>query len=183
MTEKQQKAILSKDKESDGKFFYASGDKKVFHNPSCPEHNLAFDDAMIFDSIEQAAKAGYRPCSHCRPELLAQNAKAAIAKKAQTYIEAHYNENYSVDDIANVLYINRHYLMRLFKEKTGKTLMEYQNFVRCMEANKLLRDSTLSIEIIAYTVGYATASHFAHVYKKIFQLTPSEYRKHLKRSV
>ena len=107
----------------------------------------------------------------------ADKIRSRPARKAAEYISEHFAEDFSVDDIANALFLNKSYLMRAFKEQTGMTLLQYLNITRCERAKKLLADTDMIIEGIAYEVGYVTASHFTRVFKSIVGVTPSKYRR------
>ena len=60
---------------------------------------------------------------------------------------------------------------------TGVTPWQYLINLRIAEAESLLRRSNLSITDIAETVGFADAAHFARLFRRSVQLTPSDYRK------
>lgn len=69
------------------------------------------------------------------------------------------------------------YLPRLFKKNTGISFGEYLRNLRLEKAEKLLRDTTLSIKEIAAAVGYKYVSDFDHHFKSAYGLRPSEYRR------
>ena len=96
--------------------------------------------------------------------------------KAQEYIEKHYKEKFSLNRIAGSLYVNGSYLLRLFKANTGHTLLWYHHHVRCEKAGEFLADGRLSISEAGEAVGFASSSHFTHIFKKMTGKTPSEYR-------
>ena len=106
------------------------------------------------------------------------NAKAELADAAKRRIETNYAEPFSLEAIANELFVNRHYLDRVFKQATGDTLLHYHNYVRCQAAKALLLRPEHSIAFIGRQVGYISASHFAHVFKNFCGCTPSAYRNH-----
>ena len=105
-----------------------------------------------------------------------KNAKHDLVKKAKEYININYRGKFCIDYVSSALYVNKYYLMRTFKELTGSTLLKYLNEVRCASAKEMLEKTDTNIEIIAYSVGYATASHFAKVFKSIYGKTPSAIR-------
>ena len=105
------------------------------------------------------------------------NISSKPARKAAEYINEHFKEEFSVDDIADALFLNKSYLMRAFKQQTGVTLLQFLNMTRCETAKKLLVETDMCIETIAYEVGYVTASHFTRVFKSIVCITPSKYRR------
>ena len=96
--------------------------------------------------------------------------------EAQEYIEKHYKEKFSLNRIAGSLYVNGSYLLRLFKANTGHTLLWYHHHVRCEKAGEILADDRFSISEAGEAVGFASSSHFTHVFKKMTGMTPSEYR-------
>ena len=106
---------------------------------------------------------------------------ASPVERAEEFIRQHYAEEFKVDKVADALFINKSYLMRIFKEYTGITLLQYLNTIRCKKAEELLQNTNLTIESIAFKVGYATASHFTRVFKQINGQTPLRYRRMMKR--
>ena len=105
-----------------------------------------------------------------------QDACQEIAGRAKEYIEEHYTEKFSLDAVADALYINKIYLSKSFKKATGSTLLAYHNMTRCSRAAEMLSSSDLHVEIIGSMVGYVTPSHFAKVFRSIYGCSPSEYR-------
>lgn len=177
MTQSQWLAIKNNDKRYDGVFFYALKTTKTVCRPSCTARTCNPKNVIIFKSLDEAIAKGFRPCCRCRPDQMNwEGAKKELAESAKQYIREHYTEKFSLETIANVLFVNDSYLLRAFKDSTGRTLLQYHNYTRCLAAQKLLTQQELSISYISHSVGYCTPSHFARVFKKIFGCTPSEYR-------
>ncbi len=63
-----------------------------------------------------------------------------------------------------------------FKEKKNCTVMQYLENVRLKKARELLETSSLSISDISLMVGYNDPNYFARSFKKVYELTPREYR-------
>ena len=99
-----------------------------------------------------------------------------LVRAAETYLEAHSAEKFSLQSVAGALYVNGSYLLRVYKAETGQTLLGYHNRIRCEKAKALLDSTDLSISAIAETVGYMTSSHFTHVFRKLTGQTPTAYR-------
>ena len=59
------------------------------------------------------------------------NSKKTLSDRAAAYLEEHYTDKFSLDQIADSLYINKNYLARVFHAQTGMTLLEYHNRMRC----------------------------------------------------
>ena len=99
-----------------------------------------------------------------------------LTQAASEYIEAHFNEKFSLKKMAGELYVNGCYLLRVFKNHTGYTPLAYHNHIRCERAGELLLHSDKKISDIGGAVGFASSAHFTHVFKKERGVTPTEYR-------
>ena len=80
-------------------------------------------------------------------------------------------------DIAEVVYLNPQYMVRLFKKKEGISILEYITNARVKMASDLLRETDYSIYQVASLVGYFNYSYFSRVFKKIIGKSPQEYKK------
>ncbi|HEY0171803.1 MAG TPA: AraC family transcriptional regulator [Pyrinomonadaceae bacterium] len=81
------------------------------------------------------------------------------------------------DELARVVNLSPSRLRHLFKEATGITLAEYQRNVRMKRAKTLLETSLLSVKEIMASVGAHNKSHFISDFKKLYGMTPTEYRR------
>lgn len=99
-----------------------------------------------------------------------------LAQAASEYIEAHYKEKFSLQRMADSLYVNGNYLLRAFKRHRGCTPLVYHNLVRCEQAKVLLAETGEEISEIGETVGFVSSAHFSHVFRKTEGCTPTEYR-------
>ena len=111
-----------------------------------------------------------------------QTAKERLTSNAIEYLKSHYTDKFSLDELADALFINKNYLARVFKETTGTTPLHYHNQLRCDLASRLLEDESYSISVVAFKSGFASASHFSRIFRNNMGITPSEYRKeHMKK--
>ncbi|MDQ0569046.1 DNA-binding response OmpR family regulator [Variovorax paradoxus] len=67
-------------------------------------------------------------------------------------------------------------LSRVFREQTGRTVFEFVREARLTEARRLLVESALSIEEVAFAVGFSSAANFSTAFRERFQTTPSSFR-------
>jgi AraC-like DNA-binding protein len=88
-----------------------------------------------------------------------------------------YGERVRIHDLSKRFFISPHYLSRIFKEVTGFTIIDYVNLTRIKEAQRLLRETDLSIIAIAARVGFVNFSHFGKMFKKITRTSARDYRK------
>lgn len=92
------------------------------------------------------------------------------------YIQAHLASDLRLYQIADHLGVSPYYLAHTFKGTTG--LSPYQYVLRCRleQAQRLLRNSQMSIAAIAYEVGFGSQSHMTTVFRKTLNITPGLYR-------
>ena len=93
----------------------------------------------------------------------------------RNFIDNNYQDNISLDHLAQAFSINKFYLQKLFKKRSGLSPNEYLTRVRLEKAKNLLRTTDSTIIQIAQEVGY-TASYFDNVFKKFEGITPQTYR-------
>lgn len=92
------------------------------------------------------------------------------------YIWENIDKHISLNHLAGLVYLNPTYLSRVFKNITGKTIIEYVTLVRIEKSQKMLRETNLKVQDIALAIGIDSAIYFGRVYKKETGLTPQEYR-------
>lgn len=109
------------------------------------------------------------------------NAQRGLKKQSlqhiKTYLEEHYQEQITLELLAEHFYINKYYLTRVFKEQFGTTILNCLGQIRITHAKKLLRFSDFTVETVGGMVGIEEPGYFSRVFKKIEGITPGEYRK------
>ena len=95
---------------------------------------------------------------------------------AEEYIEAHYQDKVTVEELADRFAIGRRSFERRFKKATNNTAVEYLQRVRMEAAKRCFENSRKSISEVMYDVGYSDNKAFRDIFKKITGLTPVEYR-------
>ncbi len=93
------------------------------------------------------------------------------------YLNDHYREDLTLKTIKERFFISPYHFSRAFKRITGFNFIEYLNSVRTREAQKLLKETKLSVTKISEKVGFENLTHFGRVFKKIAGVSPSNYRK------
>lgn len=102
--------------------------------------------------------------------------KSKIVYEVQDFLEENYSAPLSLDIIAEEVKLTPNYLSRIFREKTGTSLVDYLKDLRIKKAIDLLSDISVYIYEIARRVGFEDTSYFCTVFKKTVGLTPSQYR-------
>lgn len=97
-------------------------------------------------------------------------------KEAIAYIEHNFQNDITVEDIADTCGLNRSYFGKIFKETLGKSPQEFLINYRMLKAIELLKLTRLSIGDIGLAVGYENQLHFSRAFKKIYNISPREWR-------
>ncbi len=98
-------------------------------------------------------------------------------------IDRRYGEELSIDTLASLSGISRYHLMRSFKERYGKSIIEYITEARLLQAKRLMSDSALPIAEIAARVGFRSEPYFRTVFRKEVGITPAVYLRNRQRKV
>ena len=92
------------------------------------------------------------------------------------YIEEHFSEKITLEEISAVQRLAPSYFCRLFKRASGTGFVEYLNFVRICKSERLLSDTQKSVLEISYELGFSSVSYFNRLFRRYKNCTPSEYR-------
>ncbi|GAX90030.1 helix-turn-helix domain-containing protein [Effusibacillus lacus] len=97
-------------------------------------------------------------------------------ESATGYIHSHFHEPITLNEVADRVYLSASHFSRLFKAEMGVTFIEYLTKYRVEQSKKLLKMTSLPIEVIANNTGFANAGYFATIFKRLEGKTPKEYR-------
>lgn len=97
-------------------------------------------------------------------------------KEALSFIEQHYREDISIEDISPFCGLDRSYFGRIFRDTMGASPQRFLMVYRMAKAQQLLKETRLSIGEISVMVGYANQLHFSRAFKEIYGVSPREYR-------
>lgn len=96
------------------------------------------------------------------------------------YVQDHFKEPISLDDIANQINMTVPAFCRFFKKLTGLTFTKFVNEFRIAYARKVLTEESKSIADVCFECGFNNFSHFNKTFKEITGESPSNYRKSLR---
>lgn len=98
------------------------------------------------------------------------------------YIDLHYQENITLDQLSSLTFMNKYYLVHAFKKYIGLSPINYVISKRVEESKCLLETTDYSISQISDIVGFSSQSYFSQIFKKTTGYTPFEVRKRKKES-
>ena len=99
-------------------------------------------------------------------------------RQAQYFINDHYREDITLDDIAGSVSLSKYYFSRMFEKETGSSPWKYLIETRLRNAMQLLTHSSISVEEISFSCGFSSAAHFIRLFKEYTGFTPGAFRHH-----
>ncbi len=111
------------------------------------------------------------------PEAAAvRSVKRQSVLEVKEYLEQHYMEKISLEQLSKDFYINKYYLARMFKEQFGMSVISYLVNIRITHAKQMLRFTDKSVEEIGAECGMGALHYFSRVFKEVEGVPPSTYR-------
>lgn len=136
---------------------------------------------LLYDHLDQLSG---RTAAPYKITARIANQDAHRVKQAMVYIQEHFMEPITLNDIAEAILVSKSECCRCFKRATGLSPFEYLMKYRITESAKYMhRKSHESISEIAGAVGFNNTSYFNKVFKKFMGCTPTEYRQSLRREL
>lgn len=169
-------AVVARDPEADGRFYYAVITTGVYCRPSCPTRLARAEHVRFHHTRESAERAGFRPCRRCRPDepSLAEKRVAAIAAACRT-IEVSETPP-GVDALAREAGMSSSHFHRVFRELTGLTPRQYAAAHRDRRLRDGLRGARRVTDAI-FDSGFNTLSRFYERADEVLGMAPDRYRK------
>lgn len=99
-----------------------------------------------------------------------------LIEPAMRHIRDNYNQDISVEFLAELCNVSKHYFCRAFKMATGKTAMEYLRDYRMRIAEVLITNTWEPIAKIAVDCGFENEPYFCKCYKRYYGISPSKSR-------
>ncbi|PKM58221.1 MAG: hypothetical protein CVU98_02025 [Firmicutes bacterium HGW-Firmicutes-3] len=149
--------------------------------------NIYESDLYTYDLFNQTMKIGNHHeakcllrdfCNQYMEKLDKQKTDktAIVLDKLIVYINLHYAENITLDQLSSICDLSPSYISKVFKKHLNTNFIDYVSSVRTLVAKRLLKNSLLSIKEIGYEIGYVDSNYFTRVFKKYEGMTPTEYR-------
>lgn len=121
--------------------------------------------------------ADYRKQCLEKGELLPENKTgSAYVEKAAQYIASNYGKRLTINELADMIGVNRSYLATNFKKCMGCSPQEYLINVRVERAKSLLQKTDIQISEVAAQVGYPDPLAFSKIFKRKTGYSPTEYK-------
>ncbi len=106
-----------------------------------------------------------------------ENESVRPVRKAKQYIQEHYSEPITQEEVSSAVGLSSTYFSVLFKKVEGEGFAKYLIAVRMEKAKEILRESNSSVAEVCRMVGYNDVKHFTHTFEKTVGVKPAVYRK------
>lgn len=114
-------------------------------------------------------------CRNCQPSLSSLRSYRQVIAQALGYMETHYAETVTLDDLARVTGYSRRHFTRLFRENMGCSAKTYLTELRLNAACRLLTQNE-PLTTVAATCGFSDAAALCHTFRRHFGVTPKAFR-------
>jgi AraC family L-rhamnose operon regulatory protein RhaS len=115
---------------------------------------------------------------HCLPwEAAGDSAPDTRIGRAVEFIDNHFAEPITIDDIAACCHVSRRHFFRLFEQAVGMAPMEYLKKVRLQKAATMLLTTNANVTEVAFACGFNDSNYFSSLYHKEFGMSPSRFKR------
>jgi two-component system response regulator YesN len=101
-------------------------------------------------------------------------------RRAQLYIRESFTQRISIADVAEAAHLSPNYLSTVFREATGKTVLEFVHELKLAEAKARLCETGDPVKTIAHGLGFDSSHYFSRFFRHATGMTPSEFRDGMK---
>jgi len=144
---------------------------EMFHILEQSENSLERQTSYLATMISLLQRHGQQ-----NPAALRQGQEPLAAVRVREYLDAHFNENVTLDELAQLVGLTPFYLARCFQRTFGLPPHAYQVQRRIMHARRLIRLGVPLIDV-ADSCGFTDQSHLNRHFKKNMGITPGQYRR------
>ncbi|WP_242538606.1 bifunctional DNA-binding transcriptional regulator/O6-methylguanine-DNA methyltransferase Ada [Trinickia acidisoli] len=167
-------AVVERDAQADGAFFYAVATTGVFCRPSCASRLPRRENVAFYATTDDACAAGFRPCKRCRPDGLPRD--MAIVERACAALDADPQARLTLAQLSEAVHVSPFHLQRLFKRIVGVSPREYQAARRGAALREALQRGE-GVTRAALDAGFNSPSRLYDSVAGELGMAPSAYRK------
>ena len=140
------------------------------------EINKLDDYLKIEEKFKEAIKKMFDLSNKLKP----QTKYRQIVKNLIEYIDNNIDTNLQVNNLAIAFGMNRSYISKAFIDDTGVNIQSYIQNLRLEKAKDLLLNTEYTIKEISDKLNFSSQSHFQSLFKKQYNLTPTQFRNNIK---
>ncbi|CUB04501.1 AraC family transcriptional regulator [Marinomonas fungiae] len=126
-------------------------------------------ESLLFELTEQLVRY------QSQQPLMAETRRQLLLERAKEYLQDHYQDEVSLDDLCRVACMSKYHFLRCFKAYTGMTPHQYWLNVRIHRGQQALRSGVPVLDVMS-ELGFNDLSHFNRRFKPVFGMTPRQYQ-------
>jgi len=168
-------AIVRRDHNADGKFYYSVKTTGVYCRPSCAARLPRLENVDFYESCEAAERAGFRACKRCKPKGLPLAEERAIKIAAACRAIENAEEPPNLDQLAKIAGMSRYHFHRIFKAATGLTPKAFAVAHRSDRIREELPKWNTVTEAI-YGAGFNSNGRFYAKSAEMLGMKPASFR-------
>jgi AraC family transcriptional regulator of adaptative response / DNA-3-methyladenine glycosylase II len=174
------RALRSRDRRFDGRFFVAVTTTGIYCRPICPARTPRAANVRFYPCAAAAEDAGFRPCLRCRPDTApgtpAWTGTPAVVERALRLLACGGLDEAGVEDLAARVGLGARHLRRLFQRHLGAGPLTVARIERVHFARRLLDETDLPVTRIAHAAGFGSVRQFNHAFRQTFRRPPTALR-------
>lgn len=119
--------------------------------------------------------------AEAEPEDIPLSYNEQMISQIRQYVSDHLTEKLVLSDIAQAVHMNKSYLSRIYKQKTGENLFDMINRMRIEKAKEYIRQGNRKLYEIGYEIGFDDTAYFSKLFKKYEGCSPREFESRMKK--
>lgn len=167
-------AVVARDAAATGTFVYGVTTTGVVCRPACPSRAPRRENVVFFEAVNDAERAGFRPCRRCHAGRAASDPARALTTACA--LLAADDDEVRMGDVARTVGMTPASLARTFRAKLGVTPRQYRQRVVAARAKAELASGARVTDAV-YAAGYSTSSRFYEGAGRELGMTPAEARR------
>ncbi|WP_437185311.1 bifunctional DNA-binding transcriptional regulator/O6-methylguanine-DNA methyltransferase Ada [Planctomicrobium sp. SH668] len=169
-------AVLQRDPSADGEFYFAVTTTRIFCRASCPARRPLRRNVRFYRTWQLAKADGFRACLRCTPESMSisQRNEELVIRICRDLELA--EKRPTLNSLADKFSMSPFHLQRMFKAATGRSPIQYFNFIRIEKIKQRLPQS-VSVTRSIYESGFQANSRFYEQAKQALGMKPTVARR------
>lgn len=118
-----------------------------------------------------------RICPLTQNSALSSRKSAMECARVRQYIDEHYTESITLDQLARYAGLNKYYLVHVFNREMGCSPISYLIERRISESKRLLAATRIPVQQISGRLGFSSPSYFSQSFRRATGFSPAEFRR------
>ena len=168
-------AVITRNRNYDGRFVYGVISTKIYCQPSCPSRKPRRENVLFFLQPMEAENNGFRACKRCFSQNQLEKKHLELTQQICNFIDKQIDNPPTLTELASKFNISQYHLQRTFKKIVGITPKQYAEARRMESFKNQLRQGEKVVNAI-YEAGYNSSSSLYESTASHLGMTPNNYK-------